>query len=331
MSTKVDVKVTADTKGATGQMQQFFTGLSANLSQVSGAFKSLFLASGSEGVAFLNTLDATAKAFDAMAKTQAPKLNELQTQLKAFETNLVTARDKWQTLGENISKTGTEYANSAIKNISDSIVNSIEGVKTMGNAWTKAGDLALRAITQMATQYIASKLAMLAVDKFVRGENKAEAAGDAMTNAAPALMKSGAMGGWYGVLLYMAVFAAALGALSAMTSGFAEGGLVAGPGTGTSDSISARLSNGEFVMPAMRVNQFGPGFFEGIRTGDLKPMDLAGVRSGSNGSAGSQTNIHFAGIHDNEGAALKALESQRGQKWLIDFNKRTAHQVTGRG
>jgi hypothetical protein len=36
---------------------------------------------------------------------------------------------------------------------------------------------------------------------------------------------------------------------------FAEGGLINGPGTGTSDSIMARVSNGEFVMNAKSTKQ----------------------------------------------------------------------------
>lgn len=39
---------------------------------------------------------------------------------------------------------------------------------------------------------------------------------------------------------------------------FAGGGRVSGPGTGTSDSILARLSNGEFVMRADAVSHYGP-------------------------------------------------------------------------
>lgn len=39
---------------------------------------------------------------------------------------------------------------------------------------------------------------------------------------------------------------------------FARGGTVTGPGTGTSDSISARLSNGESVNTALATSMFGP-------------------------------------------------------------------------
>ena len=38
-----------------------------------------------------------------------------------------------------------------------------------------------------------------------------------------------------------------------------DGGEASGPGTGTSDSIPARLSDGEFVMTADAVREFGDG------------------------------------------------------------------------
>lgn len=41
-------------------------------------------------------------------------------------------------------------------------------------------------------------------------------------------------------------------------TGFATGGYVFGPGTGTSDSINARLSTGEFVMPADATRRYAP-------------------------------------------------------------------------
>jgi hypothetical protein len=51
----------------------------------------------------------------------------------------------------------------------------------------------------------------------------------------------------------------ALGALvEAATPAFATGGYVHGPGTGTSDGIQARLSMGEFVMPARETSRYAP-------------------------------------------------------------------------
>ena len=58
--------------------------------------------------------------------------------------------------------------------------------------------------------------------------------------------------------------------------GFAEGGPVTGPGTGTSDSIPALLSAGEHIMPAAKAAQFMP-LLEGIRTGRILPFVTGGV------------------------------------------------------
>lgn len=54
-------------------------------------------------------------------------------------------------------------------------------------------------------------------------------------------------------------------------AGYATGGYIQGPGTGTSDSIPAMLSNGEFVIPARSVQKFGVDFFEALRKGQM-PM-----------------------------------------------------------
>jgi hypothetical protein len=49
----------------------------------------------------------------------------------------------------------------------------------------------------------------------------------------------------------------------------ATGGHITGPGTGTSDSILARLSNGEFVMKAAAVRNYGTDFMHRINQGRL--------------------------------------------------------------
>lgn len=58
-------------------------------------------------------------------------------------------------------------------------------------------------------------------------------------------------------LASMAASAAASGAVQSAAGGFADGGLITGAGTGTSDSIPAMLSNNEFVVRAEPVKQPG--------------------------------------------------------------------------
>lgn len=64
--------------------------------------------------------------------------------------------------------------------------------------------------------------------------------------------------------------------------GYAGGGSVHGPGTGTSDSILARLSNGEFVMKAQAVRHYGADLFR-----RLNSMQLPGFASGGLASSSS--------------------------------------------
>lgn len=60
-----------------------------------------------------------------------------------------------------------------------------------------------------------------------------------------------------GIIAAQAAIAIATTLAQSIPSFFSEGGLVTGPGTGTSDSIPAMLSNGEAVMTAQAVNDWG--------------------------------------------------------------------------
>ena len=70
---------------------------------------------------------------------------------------------------------------------------------------------------------------------------------------------------------------------SAFGKGLATGGSVAGHGTGTSDSVPAMLSNGEYVLNAQAVDRLGVPFLNGLNTGRLRGFSSGGlVGSGGN-------------------------------------------------
>ncbi|WP_133520657.1 phage tail tape measure protein [Curtobacterium flaccumfaciens] len=56
----------------------------------------------------------------------------------------------------------------------------------------------------------------------------------------------------------------------------AGGGPVYGPGTSTSDSIDAKLSNGEFVVKASAASKYGMGFLHAVNQGLYNPAQYAG-------------------------------------------------------
>lgn len=75
------------------------------------------------------------------------------------------------------------------------------------------------------------------------------------------LAKEIASKSWGGVAsaaALMALIKAAFAGAKALVKGFSAGGYVQGSGTGTSDSIPARLSNGESVMTAKATSMFSP-------------------------------------------------------------------------
>lgn len=80
-------------------------------------------------------------------------------------------------------------------------------------------------------------------------------------------------------------------------AGQAAGGYIRGPGSGTSDSILARLSNGEFVINAGSVRRLGVGFLQGLNsfaTGGLvgmRPLSFAG--GGSVSAGGRPVHLHL--------------------------------------
>lgn len=103
--------------------------------------------------------------------------------------------------------------------------------------------------------------------------------------------------------------------------GFASGGFVSGPGTSTSDSIPARLSAGEYVMPASSVNQFGVGFFDQLRRGSIPGYAAGGLvqRPGGGGSESSSggSGVKVVVVDDQRAAAIEALRSPAGEQVIL--------------
>jgi len=76
-------------------------------------------------------------------------------------------------------------------------------------------------------------------------------------------------------------------AAGGMIKNFMPGGNVTGPGTGTSDSIPAMLSNGEYVIKADSVKKYGTQTFDALNAGRFKDGGLADISSISVGDGKS--------------------------------------------
>jgi hypothetical protein len=82
--------------------------------------------------------------------------------------------------------------------------------------------------------------------------------------------------------------------------GHATGGLITGPGTGTSDSIIRRLSNGEYVLTANAVRTYGTDLLDQMNAGQL-PAFAGGGGIRLVGSSGAE--VEAAGAARYNGAS----------------------------
>jgi hypothetical protein len=98
-------------------------------------------------------------------------------------------------------------------------------------------------------------------------------------------------------------------------SGNAGGGLITGPGTDTSDSILARLSNNEFVIKAESVRRIGPRVLDYInRMGELPHYNLGGLvgelPTFNLSAAGGELHLHMHGTYPVQGGGKLTQASQ---------------------
>ena len=136
-------------------------------------------------------------------------------------------------------------------------------------------------------------------------------------------------------LAAMQIAKAAAGAMS-----FASGGLVLGPGTGTSDSIPAWLSNGEFVMRNAARSYYGADFMSalnglrvpkeairgfadgGLVTPEPTPVPVRGEFS------------HRVELGLSDGLVLRALDTPEGARVItrmVGSNTKRFNRALGRG
>lgn len=122
-----------------------------------------------------------------------------------------------------------------------------------------------------------------------------------------------------------------------------QGGIIHGPGTSTSDSIPAMLSDGEAVLNAKAVRQLGvnfvnsvnngnfarirakvPHFASGGVLGDAEQMTARGMQNfgstvGSNVAVNNNMNIAL--VRDEQEAMAQFMRSPQGQRIMVDFQR----------
>ncbi len=193
---------------------------------------------------------------------------------------------KWSALMDRIGTDSQRLADLVIApfeglftGLSSSIEGLINGTMRWGDALMNIGrsvvQSLVKAFSDMVAQWIMSHIIMkgvsLAWHAFLKAIGAEQVATSNAQEAAkmPALAANATLasiGSWGTAVL---VGVAAIAAILASVGAFADGGLVTGPGGPREDRVLARLSPGEYVVPADAVQAIGMDRMEQIRDGNL--------------------------------------------------------------
>jgi hypothetical protein len=145
-----------------------------------------------------------------------------------------------------------------------------------------------------------------------------------------ALQMFGGGGGSSGIAAAVQIAGEVAGGVSAAT-----GGYITGPGTSTSDSIPARLSDGEYVVNAASVSRLGVAFMDAINQagsmGVVRPrMPGRGYATGglvTSTDNGTGDSHHTLELGMEPGLVLKHIESSEGDRTLLKWAERNSGKL----
>jgi phage tape measure protein len=199
----------------------------------------------------VNPLDQLRALYDPQQELINQQTQEL-AQLQAFNDQKLITEEEFQQRKQQIIE---KYRNSQFQ---EQMGLYATGLNDLGSAFGTLTSV----VEQSAGKQSAAYKAMFAVSKAFA---IAEATVKLSQAVAQAMADTTALTPTQKFANMAAVAAAGANVISQITSvGFAKGGHVVGEGTGTSDSILARLSNNEFVMTSRTVDHYGVGFMNAL-------------------------------------------------------------------
>lgn len=179
----------------------------------------------------------------------------LRGEAQATEKQMIALSLSIKQLMDSMDSYGKRLAQNFKEGFANAITESIMDFKKAGDAWINLAQSISRQIVSIFAQAFTQRLFRnLGIFNWV----------DRIMGTSSTVLPSRAVG-------------TGMAPLSpGVTPGLAEGGVVSGPGTGTSDSIPAMVSAGEHIMPAAQTARFLP-LLESIRTGKILPFHTGGV------------------------------------------------------
>ena len=224
-------------------------------------------------IAELNkTTDALTNAFKNGLQTG------IQSSLDSLAKGTFELKDALLNLAQSILSSMAQVAS---KSLSDMAMNELSnlGNSLFGSATDATIDdaNAAAAASLMETAITTST----ATGAGLMGESISTSAGIGSETISSAMVTAGTTAG--GIISEAMIAAAGANAGSsafgAAAVAAATGGYISGPGSSTSDSIPARLSNGEFVVNAASVKKYGVDYLHAINTGRAHHYSSGGLVS----------------------------------------------------
>lgn len=260
-------------------LQGFIDNIEANKAETDQELAKVFEGTGqTAGNAFTFGLkDTVTDTFKGL--TDSFKNAFVDPVLKETENAVGNTKKKITTLSEEAKRTFQSIGSSTVSNFSTAFESISDGTKSASEGFKDFAKSAISSIQRIVLE-AALLRALGSAFPTVFGTNQPGTTG-------------AATGGFFGP--------------GGVTHRFAEGGMVSGPGTGTSDSILARISNGEFVSDAKTVSHFGPDFFLNLKrmargfnsgpsySGGLPAFANGGLVSGGAGQGETRVIIENSG------------------------------------
>ncbi|ENB9664881.1 MULTISPECIES: tape measure protein [Pseudomonas] len=274
---------------------------------------------------------ALQRQIDLQREYLPKRIAEMQNGWAQVDQDMLNPINGWTAAVQNFGNQARDIAgqteaifSSAFNNISTDITSSIMSGSLSFNT---LGDIANNVVRDIIGGFVKMGVQM-GVNAALNATLGTAAAGQSMILAgttATAWAPAAAMASLATLGANSVPAAAALTSTTALATslavipGFATGGYVSGAGTGTSDSIMARLSDGEFVVNAAATKR-NRALLEAINSNErvsvagrsVAPTD--NQRSGQSGQSGTAPQVkHEVYIYNNSNAVVQTRTGENGQ------------------
>jgi tape measure domain-containing protein len=191
-------------------------------------------------------------------------------QIQEWIEDLEDAREPIAELTVMIADLGDNTLTSFRGSANDAFASFLDGTRSASEAWEDFGASVSRVIARITAELAVTSLITGALAPF------------GMTLSGGRVVPTGAPAAPTG------------GGFTAPPTYAAGGGYIQGPGSSTSDSIPARLSTGEYVIRASKVQQYGREYFDHLNFGGARRFADGGYVAPAGAPAQTVININAA-------------------------------------